>query len=71
MSMSWVEESLVDDRLLIEVLTLQGEFLNGLLVDALEPPLALKAVLVTWLLLVLLDLDYLGPLATAVLVSLH
>lgn len=62
--------SLVDDRFLIEVLALHGELLNGLLVDALEPPLALEAVLLPRLFLVLLDLDHLG-LAAAVLVSRH
>jgi hypothetical protein len=48
--------SLVDDRLLIEVLALHGESLNCLLVDALEPPLALEALLSLLLFLLYLDL---------------
>jgi hypothetical protein len=59
--------SLVDDRFLIEVLALHGESLNGLLVDALEPPLALEALLS--LLLFLLNLDLGRPVA--LVSSLH
>ena len=62
--------SLVDDRLLIEVLALHGELLNGLHVDAHEPTLGLEAVMLPRLFLVLLDFDHLG-LAAAVLVSRH
>ena len=57
--------SLVDDRFLIEVLAFHRELLNGLLVDALEPPLAFEAVLIS--LFFLLDLD----LGLDVLASLH
>jgi hypothetical protein len=49
-------KSLVDDRFLIEVLALHGESLDGLLVDALEPPLALEALLSLLLFLLYLDL---------------
>jgi hypothetical protein len=48
--------SLVDHRFLIEVLALHGESLNGLLVDALEPPLAFEALLSLLLFLLYLDL---------------
>jgi hypothetical protein len=48
--------SLVDDRFLIEVLALHSESLNGLLVDALEPPLSLEALLSLLLFLLYLDL---------------
>jgi hypothetical protein len=60
--------SLVDDRFLIEVLALHGESLNGLLVDALEPPLALEALLSLLLFLLYLDL---GRPVVALVSSLH
>jgi hypothetical protein len=61
-------KSLVDDRFLIEVLALHGESLNGLLVDALEPPLAFEALLSLLLFLLYLDL---GPDDVLLVSSLH
>ena len=46
--------SLVDHGLLIKVVAEHSELLNGLLVDALEPPLTFEAVLIR---LFLLHLD--------------